>query len=99
MVYYYTYGSVLAALSRPKDNKCGEALAVMEQVWAFYQANAEYRASDPSVPGIVQTAQIICSGLGVTSPATPVTQTSATEAPASTSTPEAGEAATPTTKP
>ncbi|HSQ40314.1 MAG TPA: tetratricopeptide repeat protein, partial [Anaerolineales bacterium] len=28
VVYYYTYGSVLAALSRPKDNKCGEAMSV-----------------------------------------------------------------------
>ena len=31
VVYYYTYGSVLAALSRPKDNKCGEALQVFQE--------------------------------------------------------------------
>lgn len=89
MVYYYTYGSVLAALSRPKENKCGEALNVMNEVWAFYEANEEYRLADPSVPGIVQTAEIICAGLGTNS---------ATTSPASTFTPEAGEAA-PTSTP
>ena len=89
MVYYYTYGSVLAALSRPKDNKCGEALAVMDEVWAYYQSNEDYRLADPSVPGIVQTAEIICAGLGTDS---------ATAAPASTSTPDAGEV-TPTPMP
>lgn len=89
VVYYYTYGSVLAALSRPKANYCGEALAVMDEVWAYYQANEDYRLADPSVPGIVQTAEIICAGLG---------SGSATEAPASTSTPEAGEV-TPTPSP
>ena len=88
MVYYYTYGSVLAALSRPKDNKCGEALAVMDEVWAFYQANEDYRLADPSVPGIVETAEIICGRLGTDS---------ATEAPAF-PTPEAGEV-TPTPYP
>ena len=31
VVYYYTYGSVLAALSRPKDNKCGEAMRCLER--------------------------------------------------------------------
>jgi len=67
MVYYYTYGSVLAALSRPRDNKCGDALTVMDEVWAFYQGNQDYRDSDPSVPNIVQTAQLICEGLGVNS--------------------------------
>jgi len=91
MVYYYTYGSVLAALSRPKDNKCGEALAVMNEVWAFYESNEEYKLADPSVPGIVQTAQIICAGLGVGS-------APETEAPAPSSTPEAGEV-TPTPMP
>ncbi|MBV6395898.1 MAG: hypothetical protein HFACDABA_01485 [Anaerolineales bacterium] len=83
MVYYYTYGSVLAALSRPKDNQCAEALNVMNAVWAFYESNEEYKLADPSVPGIVQTAEIICAGLGTNS---------ATTSPASTSTPEAGEA-------
>ena len=77
MVYYYTYGSVLAALSRPKDNKCGEALAVFDEVWAFYQANEQVRLADTSIPSIVQTGQLICEGLGVvaTSPvmSTPTT--------------------------
>jgi F0F1-type ATP synthase beta subunit len=67
IVYYYTYGSVLAALSRPRDNKCGEALAVMDEVWAYYQSNDEIRAADTSIPSIVQTAELICEGLGVSS--------------------------------
>lgn len=91
MVYYFTYGSVLSALSRPKANYCGEALAVMDEVWAYYQSDEEYRLADPSVPGIVQTAEIICAGLGVGS-------APATETPASLSTPEAGEV-TPTPTP
>ncbi len=65
MVYYYTYGSVLAALSRPKDNKCNEALSVLNEVWEFYQANEEVRQADTSIPSIVQTGQIICASLGV----------------------------------
>jgi tetratricopeptide (TPR) repeat protein len=71
IVYYYTYGSVLAALSRPKDNKCGEALAVMDEVWAFYQSNEEIREADTSIPGIVESAQLICEGLGVSPTSVP----------------------------
>jgi tetratricopeptide (TPR) repeat protein len=87
IVYYYTYGSVLAALSRPRDNKCGESLAVMDEVWAFYQANADIREADTSIPGIVQTAQLICEGLGVTS-------SNGVAVPTQTSTPEAEAEAT-----
>lgn len=32
IVYYYSYVSNLAALSRPKDNKCGEARRVIAQI-------------------------------------------------------------------
>lgn len=57
-VYYYTYVSMLAALSRPKDNKCPEALAVI----------AEMRASelgkDPLVNQILTENENICALVG-----------------------------------
>lgn len=60
VVYYYTYGSVLAALSRPKDNKCGEAVAVLNEVAAAFP-------NDSDIAGIVQAGRAICASLGVTS--------------------------------
>ena len=57
VVYYYTYGSVLAALSRPNDNKCGEANQVLAEVKAAY-------GSDPDIAGIVSAGQAICASLG-----------------------------------
>jgi tetratricopeptide (TPR) repeat protein len=67
VVYYYTYGSVLAALSRPKDNKCAESLKVLDEVWQYYQAHEDLQLADTSIPNIVQTGQLICAGLGVNS--------------------------------
>ncbi len=57
VVYYYTYGSVLAALSRPQQNYCPEALAVLGEVKAAY-------GSDPDIAGIVSSGEIICASLG-----------------------------------
>jgi len=55
VVYYFSYVSNLAALSRPKDNKCPEALQVI----------AEIRAggfdSDPIVSQILQENENICA--------------------------------------
>jgi tetratricopeptide (TPR) repeat protein len=65
VVYYYTYGSLLAALSRPDANNCPEALQVLQEV------NVKYGA-DPNISGIVQAGQAICQGLGTTSLATAV---------------------------
>ncbi len=58
VVYYYTYGSVLAALSRPQRNYCAEAMDVMAEVRAAY-------GSDPDIAGIVSAAEAICADLGV----------------------------------
>ncbi len=58
VVYYYTYGSVLAALSRPKDNKCGEAVAVLNEVAAAFPG-------DSDIAGIVDAGRTICASLGV----------------------------------
>ncbi len=57
LVYYYTYGSVLAALSRPKDNKCPEARQVFDEIRA-----AGY-AADPTVAAILQAGELICQSL------------------------------------
>ncbi len=62
VVYYYTYGSVLAALSRPKDNKCPEAVAVLSEVAAAFP-------SDRDIAGIVQAGLTICASLGVSASA------------------------------
>jgi tetratricopeptide (TPR) repeat protein len=56
VVYYYTYGSVLAALSRPKDNHCPEAQQVFDEVTAGY-------GSDATIASIVQSGELICQGL------------------------------------
>jgi len=58
-VYYYTYGSIVAALSRPDANNCPDAINVLDEV------NAKY-GSDPTVAGIVQSGEAICQSLGTT---------------------------------
>ncbi|MBN1302831.1 MAG: tetratricopeptide repeat protein [Anaerolineales bacterium] len=57
VVYYYTYGSVLAALSRPQQNYCPEAIEILNEVKASY-------GSDPDIAGIVQAGEAICESLG-----------------------------------
>ncbi len=57
VVYYYTYGSVLAALSRPKENYCDEAIDIMAEVRTQY-------SDDRDIMGIVQAGEEICQSLG-----------------------------------
>ncbi len=64
VVYYYTYGSVLAALSRPQENYCSEAMDVLAEVKAAY-------GSDPDIAGIVSSGEIICTSLGSTASSAP----------------------------
>jgi hypothetical protein len=64
IVYYYIYGSVLAALSRPKDNRCGEALQVMQEVQEELDARPEaYADGRATILSIVEAAEEICSSL------------------------------------
>ena len=56
VVYYYTYGSVLAALSRPKENYCEEAMLIMAEVKAEF-------SDDRDIMGIVQAGEAICESL------------------------------------
>jgi tetratricopeptide (TPR) repeat protein len=64
IVYYYTYGSVLAALSRPRDNNCGEAMQVMSEVRTELDANPEaYADGRETIISIVQAGESICESL------------------------------------
>jgi len=64
VVYYYTYGSVLAALSRPRDNKCGEAMQVLGDVRSELTANPEaYADGYQTILSIVQAGEEICNSL------------------------------------
>ena len=64
IVYYYTYGSVLAALSRPRDNKCGEAMEVLREVRVELDANPEdYSDARDTIVTIVQAGEAICRSL------------------------------------
>jgi tetratricopeptide (TPR) repeat protein len=64
IVYYYTYGSVLSALSRPRDNNCGEAMQVMSEVRAELDANPEaYADGRETIISIVQAGESICKSL------------------------------------
>ncbi len=55
VVYYYTYGSVLAGLHRPTDDRCIAAMDVFAEIEEKY-------AADTAIMGIVQAGKEICSG-------------------------------------
>ena len=78
VVYYYTYGSVLAALSRPQDNKCPEAMDIFGEVEQAF-------GSDPDIAGIISAGETICASLGETAvsvpPATPEVMVDMTATP------------------
>jgi tetratricopeptide (TPR) repeat protein len=64
IVYYYTYGSVLAALSRPRDNKCEEAMQVMSEVRDELAENPEaYTDGRDTIISIVEAGEEICDSL------------------------------------
>jgi tetratricopeptide (TPR) repeat protein len=94
IVYYYTYGSVLAALSRPRNNMCAEALQVMEEVRAEVDANEEeYVDGRGTIISIVAAAEEICASLATEGlpdlAVTPeTTETVLPESPAATVMPE-----------
>jgi hypothetical protein len=64
-VYYYTYGSVLAALSRPADNKCDLAMKVLNEVKAEVNDNPDdyLDGRDTILFDIVQPSEFICQSL------------------------------------
>jgi tetratricopeptide (TPR) repeat protein len=79
VVYYYTYGSVLAALNRPQQNYCPEALNVLSEVKTSF-------GGDPTIRSIIQAGETICQSQGELSLPSKVTTPTTVPAP-STSTP------------
>jgi tetratricopeptide (TPR) repeat protein len=59
VVYYYTYGSVLAGLHTPQEEKCAEAVQVLEEVRTEF-------ANDITIMNIVQNSEDICASFGFT---------------------------------
>jgi tetratricopeptide (TPR) repeat protein len=86
VVYYYTYGSVLAALSRQRDNKCGEAMKVFTDVRNELTSNPDpYADGYKTILKIIEDGEFICNSLANGEvPASSVTDEAVT------STPEAG---------
>ena len=69
IVYYYIYGSVLAALSRPADNNCLEAMQTMQEVRAELDRNPEaYADGRETIIGIVEAGEEICASLASGTP-------------------------------
>ena len=86
IVYYYTYGSVLSALSRPGQNYCGDAMQIFSEVRAELNANPDaYADGKQTIITIVQAGEDICQSLGEG-----VTPSSSVSGEAVTSTPVAG---------
>jgi len=64
IVYYYTYGSVLAALSRPADNKCEQAMQVLDEVRNELNTNPDaYTDGRQTIISIVDAGEAICDSL------------------------------------
>jgi hypothetical protein len=84
-VYYYTYGSVLAALSRPASNKCDLAMKVLNDVKVEVESKPETYADarQTILFDIVQPSEFICQSLNEGgTPATSVPGADTTETPA-----------------
>jgi len=73
IVYYYTYGSVLAALSRPADNKCEKARQVLGDVRTELNRNPDaYTDGYQIILNIVQDGEFICDSLDERNAPTPI---------------------------
>lgn len=87
IVYYYTYGSVVAALSRPLKNNCAEAMKTFGEVRAELDANPDdYADARDTILSIIEDGEFICQSLAegnsVSETATPAaTGEGATEVP------------------
>lgn len=70
IVYYYTYGSVMAALSRPKQNYCPDAVKVFEEVRAYITAPSGGKpvTPDATIMQIVEDGEAICRLVGQATP-------------------------------
>jgi len=61
LIYYYTYGSVLAGMHRPGNNYCAEAVKVLAEVRKSY-------GSDGTINAIISPSEEICKSAGLVSP-------------------------------
>ncbi len=96
IVYYYVYGSVQAALSRPVDNRCDEALRVMQQVTAELDTHPDsYKDGRDTIISIVQAAETICQSLNSGTPLPELTGPTETATPVGGGAPAATETAAP----
>lgn len=69
IVYYYTYGSVLAALSRPSANRCDEAMKTMQEVRTELDSNPDdYADGRDVIISIVEAGEEICQSLNSGTP-------------------------------
>jgi tetratricopeptide (TPR) repeat protein len=69
IVYYYIYGSVLSALSRPADNRCDDAMRTMQEVRDELDDNPDdYADSREIIIGIVEAGEEICASLASGTP-------------------------------
>jgi len=69
IVYYYIYGSVLSALSRPSENNCSEAMQTMQEVRAELDRNPDaYTDGRETIMGIVEAGEEICQSLNSGTP-------------------------------
>jgi tetratricopeptide (TPR) repeat protein len=59
VVYYYTYGSVLAGMHRPYNNYCELSLDVMQEVRSEF-------SGEPVIIQIVEASEEICASFGIT---------------------------------
>lgn len=65
IIYYYIYGSVLAGLSRPKDNRCADAQKTFNEVRAELDANPKSYGDGgrETILGIIEEGEFICKSL------------------------------------
>jgi tetratricopeptide (TPR) repeat protein len=69
IVYYYIYGSVQSALSRPRDNRCPQALQTFAEVRNELEVNADdYTDGRETIIGIVEAGEDICASLASGTP-------------------------------
>jgi len=84
IVYYYTYGSVVAALSRPLSNHCDEATKTFGQVRSELDANPEdYADARDTILSIVEDGEFICKSLAEGNASTDASVPAATGEPTS----------------
>lgn len=82
VIYYYTYGSVLAGMHRPGLDYCQRAVQVLAEVRAKY-------SGDKDIMAIIEPSEGICASYNVTEGDIPAPTASVTGSPTATSLPTA----------